>query len=84
MEIVGLILMVIGFINAIWVLVIYALSLSSLFGAKLSKRFGTSNENTDDYIGIGKSFNTSLLIKFTIRVLVGVAGWIIYYFATIN
>lgn len=54
LSIIGMILMLIGFANAAWVAILYVLSLSAVAGTKISKKVGTSNDNTDEYLERGK------------------------------
>ncbi|HLA55487.1 MAG TPA: hypothetical protein VK623_05280 [Flavobacterium sp.] len=80
--IIGFILMLIGFANAAWVLILYILSMSALFGTHLSKKVGTANERTDGYIEQGKSVSNDLLVKLIWRLAIGIIGLVMYYIAT--
>jgi hypothetical protein len=80
LGIIGMILMYGGFASAAWVLIIYILSLSAVTGTKLSKKLGTSNEKTDEYLNQGKAYSNQLLKKLGIRLITGVIGWLMCYF----
>jgi hypothetical protein len=82
LSIIGIILMFLGFANAAWVAVLYVLSLSAVAGTKISKKVGTANENTDDYLEQGKSISRGLLKKLIWRLAIGCVGWIMFYIAT--
>ena len=79
MGIIGMILMLIGFANAAWVGILYLLSLSAVLGTKLSKKAGTANERTDEYLEQGKSISNDLLVKLIWRLAIGCVGWLLYY-----
>ena len=81
MEIIGMILMFIGFANAAWVLLLYVFSLSALFGTKLSTKLGTANDDTPKYLEQGKSISNGLFLKFIWRLAIGLTGLILYYIA---
>jgi len=61
LSIIGMILMFVGFANAAWVALLYILSLSAVAGTKLSKKVGTANDKTDEYLEQGKSMSNDLL-----------------------
>lgn len=82
LSIIGMILMFVGFANAAWVAVLYVLSLSAVAGTKISKKVGTANENTDDYLEQGKSISRGLLKKLIWRLAIGCLGWLMFYIAT--
>ena len=75
-------MMVLGFINAAWVGILYIISLSTVAGTKLSKKVGTANEKTDEYLEQGKSITNNLLKKLIWRLAVGFIGWLMVYIAT--
>jgi hypothetical protein len=62
--------------------VLYLLSLSAVLGTKISKKVGTANEKTDEYLEQGKSMSNDFLMKLIWRLAIGFVGWIMYYFAT--
>ena len=76
---IGIILMVTGGINFIWFLIWASLIWSGTAGAKLSKKIGTSNENTDKAIEMGKDFGKQALNKVLISVVLCGIGAILYY-----
>ena len=79
MGVVGFILMLLGGLNMAWFLLWALLAWSGTVGAKLSKKVGTDNENTDNAIAIGQDFKKKALNKFiTSAVLAGV-GAILYF-----
>lgn len=77
-----MILMFLGFVNAAWVAILYVLSLSAVAGTKISKKVGTANENTDEYLEQGKSISKGLLKKLIWRLAIGCLGWLMFYIAT--
>jgi len=82
LSIIGMILMFFGFANAAWVAILYIISLSALAGTKISKKVGTANEKTDEYLEQGKSMSNSLLKKLIWRFAIGCIGWLMFYIAT--
>lgn len=82
LSIIGMILMFLGFANAAWVAILYVLSLSAVAGTKISKKVGTANENTDEYLEQGKSISKGLLKKLIWRLAIGCLGWLMFYIAT--
>lgn len=82
LSIIGMVLMFLGFANAAWVAVLYVLSLSAVAGTKISKKVGTANENTDEYLAQGKSISNGLLKKMIWRLAIGCLGWLMFYIAT--
>jgi hypothetical protein len=82
LGIIGMILMIFGFANAAWVAVLYILSLSAVAGTKISKKVGTANEKTDEYLEQGKSITNNLLKKLIWRFAIGCIGWLMFYIAT--
>jgi hypothetical protein len=82
LGIIGMILMIFGFANAAWVAVLYILSLSAVAGTKISKKVGTANEKTDEYLEQGKSITNNLLKKLIWRLAIGFIGWLMVYIAT--
>lgn len=77
-----MILMIFGFANAAWVAILYIISLSAVAGTKISKKVGTANEKTDEYLEQGKSITNNLLKKLIWRLAVGFIGWIMVYIVT--
>ena len=82
LSIIGMIMMVLGFINAVWVGILYIISLSAVAGTKLSKKVGTANEKTDEYLEQGKATSNGLLKKLIWRLAIGCMGWLMFYIAT--
>lgn len=82
LSIIGMLLMLVGFANAVWVAVLYILSLSAIAGTKLSKKVGTANDKTDDYLVQGQSLSSGLLKKLLWRLAIGCTGWLLFYIAT--
>lgn len=82
LGIIGMILMYVGFASAIWAAFLYLMSLSAVAGTKISKKVGTANENTDQYLEQGKSMSNALLKKLILRVAIGGIGWLLFYIAT--
>lgn len=82
LSIIGMILMLLGFANAAWVAVLYILSLGAVAGTKISKKVGTANEKTDEYLEKGKSISNNLLKKLIWRLAIGCIGWLMFYIAT--
>ncbi|WP_294284963.1 hypothetical protein [uncultured Chryseobacterium sp.] len=82
LAIIGMIMMVLGFASAAWVAILYVLSLSALAGTKISKKVGTANEKTDEYIETGKAVSGGLLKKLIVRLVVGCTGWLMFYLIT--
>lgn len=82
LGIIGMILMIFGFANAAWVAILYIISLSAVAGTKISKKVGTANENTDQYLEQGKSVSNALLKKLIWRLAIGCIGWLLFYIAT--
>lgn len=82
LGIIGMILMIFGFAAAVWVAILYIISLSAVAGTKISKKVGTANENTDQYLEQGKSVSNALLKKLIWRLAIGCIGWLLFYIAT--
>lgn len=82
LAIIGMILMFVGFANAAWVAVLFIISLSAVAGTKISKKVGTANVRTDEYLEQGKSISNSLLKKLIWRLAVGCIGWLMFYIAS--
>lgn len=82
LSIIGMILMLFGFANAAWVAILYIISLSAVAGTKISKKVGTANEKTDEYLEQGKSMSNDLLKKLIWRLAIGCIGWLLFYIAT--
>lgn len=75
---IGFFVMLLGGINTLWKLLWLVMAQSSMAGAKLSKKVGTDNENTDKNIEIGKSFSKQLIDDLIPRVVVTVIGTLMY------
>jgi hypothetical protein len=82
LSIIGTILMIFGFASAAWVGFLYIISLSAVAGTKISKKVGTSNDKTDEYLEQGKSMSNNLLKKLIWRLAIGGIGWLMFYIAT--
>ncbi len=82
LSIIGIILMFIGFASATLVAVLYVVSLSAVAGTKISKKAGTANDKTDEYLEQGKSISNGLLKKLIWRLAIGCLGWLMFYIAT--
>jgi hypothetical protein len=82
LSIIGMILMFIGFASAALVAVLYVLSLSAVAGTKISKKVGTANDKTDEYLEQGKSISNGLLKKLIWRLAIACIGWLMFYIAT--
>lgn len=82
LSIIGIILMFIGFASAALVAVLYVVSLSAVAGTKISKKVGTANDKTDEYLEQGKSISNGLLKKLIWRLAIGCLGWLMFYIAT--
>jgi hypothetical protein len=82
LSIIGMILMFIGFASAALVAVLYLLSLSAVAGTKISKKVGTANDKTDEYLEQGKSISNGLLKKLIWRLAIACIGWLMFYIAT--
>lgn len=82
LGIIGMILMYGGFASAVWAAIFYIISLSAVAGTKISKKVGTANENTDEYLEKGKSMSNALLKRVLWRVAIGCIGWVMFYIAT--
>ncbi len=80
LSIIGTLLFMIGLANMAWVLIIYLISVSALFGTKLSKKVGTANDKTDGYIQQGKSFSNDLLVKLIYRGVITGIGYLMMTF----
>jgi UPF0716 family protein affecting phage T7 exclusion len=81
LGIIGTILMFIGFASAAWAAILYVF-LSAVAGTKLSKKVGTANERTDEYLEQGKSMSKAIFKKLILRLAIGCAGWLMSYLAT--
>jgi hypothetical protein len=79
---IGFFLFIIAGINAAWVGLFALLSWSGQVGAKISKKVGTANDNTDQYIEQGKSFSKELLTKLSWRLALTLIGYLMYTFGT--
>lgn len=79
-SLIGLIICIVGFFNAAWVLLFYILNASSQVGANISKKIGTDNENTEMNLKKSKEFSGELKTKLITRLAVGLGGLLLYYF----
>lgn len=82
LSIIGMILMFIGFASAALVAVLYVVSLSAVAGTKISKKVGTANDKTDEYLEQGKSISNGLLKKLIWRLAIACLGWLMFYIGT--
>jgi hypothetical protein len=62
--------------------ILYVISLSAIAGTKISKKVGTANEKTDEYVEQGKSMSNNLLKRIIWRLAIGCIGWLMFYIAT--
>lgn len=76
----ALIIAIIAGLNAIYALFIYVMYLSSIGGAKLSKKVGTDNSRTDENIAKGKVQSKAHLRSFVIRAVITIVAFGVYYF----
>lgn len=76
---IGLFVMIIGGINFAWILLWWLMSASGELGTKLSKKIGTDNENTDQYLEANKKFSKELREKLIVRAVITIIGAIMYY-----
>ena len=77
---IGFFVMLIGGLNTLWRLLWFIMAQSSITGAKISKKVGTDNENTDKNIELGKSFSKQLINDLVPRVVVTAIGLLMYIF----
>lgn len=82
LSIIGMILMFIGFASAALVAALYVLSLSAIAGTTISKKVGTANDKTDEYLEQGKSISNGLFKKLIWRLAIACIGWLMFYIAT--
>ena len=82
LSIIRMLLMLIGFVNAAWVAILYMLTLSAIVGTKLSKKVGTANNKTNAYLEQGKSISNNILKKLIWRLIIGCSGWLMFYLAS--
>jgi UPF0716 family protein affecting phage T7 exclusion len=82
LSLIGLFLLVGGTIGTAWILLWYLLNASSRIGTDISKKIGTDNERTDEYIETGKQFSKELQQKLIIRASVALIGLAMYYFGS--
>lgn len=80
MAILGAIIFYAGILNTAWVIIIYLITQSATLGAKISKKVGTSNKNTDSYIEQGRSFSNDMLVKIIYRAVITVIGYLMMTF----
>lgn len=81
MEIIGFLLMLFGGLNMAWFLLWFLMGWSSTVGAKLSKKVGTDNDHTDEYIQLGENFKKEAFRKFTISTTMLIVGSLLTHFA---
>ncbi|MGD1951367.1 MAG: hypothetical protein ACFB14_17220 [Leptolyngbyaceae cyanobacterium] len=65
-ALIGTAFLLMGAVNMAWFLLWFLLAWSSTLGAKVSKKVGTDNENTDSNIQLGEAFKREALQKFAI------------------
>ena len=70
--------MLAGGVRLAWVLLFYVLNVSGRAGAKISKKVGTDNDETDQHIETSKKFDKELIEKILWRGGVIVLGLILY------
>lgn len=75
---IGFFVLLIGGINTLWRLLWLIMAQSSMAGAKISKKVGTNNENTDKNIEVGESFSKQILSDLVPRVAVTIIGLLMY------
>ncbi len=78
-NLLGAILMILGGINIVWFLLWSLMAWSGTFGAKLSKKIGTDNGQTDAAIAIGQDFKKKLLSKVIISSILAAVGAIMFF-----
>jgi len=78
--IIGMLMMMFGLMNSVWVGILFILSLSARIGTNLSKKLGTANERTDEYAEQGKSISNDLLVKLILCLAVALIGYLMNYF----
>ena len=76
---IGIILMVIGGLNFAWFLLWALMAWSGSMGAKMSKKVGTDNENTDKAIAIGENFAKDALRKVITSLVIFGIGALMHY-----
>lgn len=80
LSLIGLVLLIGGLTAGGFTLLWFLLSLSGTVGAKLSKKFGTDNEDTDKHIQQGENLSKSTFKKLLIELLVAGIGFLIWWF----
>ncbi|MFP2997983.1 hypothetical protein ABN763_18875 [Spongiivirga sp. MCCC 1A20706] len=79
-SLIGLIILIFAGINFCWILLWYVLNLSGKAGAQLSKKIGTDNKHTDEYLETGKHFSKELVQKLLWRFVLVIIGYLLYTF----
>lgn len=80
LSLLGIVLMIVGGIKFVWALLFYILNRSGQVGTKISKKIGTNNEYTDEYLEGSKIFSKELIEKLLISGTLTFAGFLMYYF----
>ena len=73
-AVIGAAFLLMGAVNMVWFLLWFLLAWSSTLGAKVSKKVGTDNENTDSNIQLGEAFKKEALKKFAISTALLIVG----------
>ena len=74
LALIGTAFLLIGAVNMAWFLLWFLLAWSSTLGAKVSKKVGTDNDNTDNNIQLGEAFKKEALQKFAISTALLIVG----------
>lgn len=77
---ISLMVAIIAAINTAWTFFLALMGASGTLGAKLSKKAGTDNANTDQNIETGKSFMMAMIDKTKYRAAVAIIAYVIYLF----
>ncbi len=78
-NLLGAVLMIMGGINIAWFLLWSLMTWSGTLGAKISKKIGTDNDQTDATIAIGQDFKKKLLSKVIISSILAAVGAIMFF-----
>ena len=79
-SLIGFWIAIIAGINAAWSLFLYIMFVAGVGGAKLSKKVGTDNKNTDANIEVGKNESKKYLRSFIIRSAIALIAYLVYIF----
>lgn len=79
-QLVGTILMITSGARFLWVLLFYFLNVSGRSGANISKKVGTDNAKTDEFIADSKKFDGDLKDKLIWRGALLLIGLLLYLF----